>query len=149
MAISISWEECLQNNIRRIEPDYERAKSILKMCYIRKMSMPGPNDDNAFIIIESYYEIVKELLTATMALDGLKSNNHECLVRFFETKFKLEYEASIIQNLKNLRNRIQYEGYMPKKEFIERNKLELDHIIKLIRDKISESLDKTIHDKTI
>jgi len=64
---------------------------------------------------------------------GLKSNNHECSISFFKKKFpQNEYEAATIHNLKNVRNRVSYNGVFVKKEYVLENKLEFEHIIKLL-----------------
>lgn len=56
---------------------------------------------------------------------------------YFYNSFKTYlYEANLIYLLKNIRNKIQYEGFLPEKEFIQRNELEFKHIISLLKSLI-------------
>ena len=36
------------------------------------------------IIVEGYYEIIKELIISLMYLKGYKSENHECLISYLK-----------------------------------------------------------------
>ena len=75
-----------------------------------------------------------KLLTALLLKNGLKSDNHECLISFFKEKFpKYEYEAKRIHQLKYVRNKISYEGFFIKKDYVNTNKLEFEHIIELLK----------------
>jgi len=111
----MDWDFCKKEHIRKVGVDNNKINSILKMCSVRlKFAKKQEIDDEtASIIIENYYEIIKELLTALLLKKGLKSNNHECLISFFKTKYpNYEYEISIIHELKNIRNRINYDGFL-------------------------------------
>ncbi len=91
------------------------------------------DNETASVVAADYYEIIKELLTALLLKNGLKSQNHECLVSFFKSKFpEYEYEAKVIHQLKDIRNRVSYDGIFVRKDYIERNKLEFEGIIKLL-----------------
>ena len=48
----------------RIKPDKEKAKSLYDLAMLRYKKLPGFDiEKEASLIIESYYEICKELLT--------------------------------------------------------------------------------------
>jgi uncharacterized protein (UPF0332 family) len=129
------WSTCLQEHIKNIEPDQEKIASIRKMCDIRlKVTKNiGLDEETASIIATDYYEVLKELLVALLLKNGLKSDNHECLISFFKHNFpQYEYEAQIMHALKNVRNRVSYDGIFVKEEYINSNKLEFEHIIKLL-----------------
>ena len=142
MNYIMNWKICMDEHIKKVETDYERIKSIIKMCRIRlKITKKIIVDkETASIIAADYYEIIKELLTALLLKKGLKSNNHECLISFFKYSYpKYEYEAQAIHQLKNIRNRVSYEGIFVKKEYIETNKLEIEHIIDLLNKLVEET----------
>lgn len=131
----MNWKVCLAEHIKKIQPDSEKIKSIRKMCKVRLkvMKQIKLDDESASIIAADYYEIIKELLTALLLKNGFKSNNHECLISFFQKKYSnYEYEATIIHQLKNVRNRISYDGIFVQKDYITSNKLEFKHIIKIL-----------------
>lgn len=137
----MNWQQCLEDHIKKVKPDNEKINSIIRMCNIRLKVLKQIKIDKetASVIASDYYEVIKELLTALLLKNGLKSDNHECLISFFKQNFpEYEYEANIIHQLKNIRNRVSYDGIFVKKEYIETNKLEFEHIIKLL-NKLLES----------
>jgi len=129
-------------HIREISPDIEKISSILKMCEVRLRFINKQEVDNetASLISEGYYEIIKELLTALLLKNGLKSDNHECLISFFKhTHPDKEYEVQIIHALKNVRNRINYDGIFVEESYLTTNKLEFQHIIESLIKLISNN----------
>ncbi len=135
----MSWEECESRNIREVEVDHGKINSILKMCNVRFRILNSIELDNetASVIAESYYEIIKELLTGLLLLNGLKSSNHECLISFFKKNYPdNNYETNLIHELKKIRNKIGYEGLFIEKDYIEKNKLEFEHIINFLKKEI-------------
>lgn len=142
MATEImNWDKCKQESIREIEIDYEKVKSLLKMSEVRAgyLKKQEYDEKTCSIISEGYYEMIKELLVALLLKNGLKSNNHECLISFFKTKYpQYEYEALIIHQLKDIRNRISYDGMFVKKDYLDKNKLEFEHIIEILKELIKK-----------
>ncbi len=142
----MNWEKCIaEKTIKKIEPDKERVRNMLKMIDTRQEfwdSLSVIIDDKySSILIEGYYEIIKELLTAYLNLNGLESSNHECLVRYFQKQNpELNVEAEKMDELRQIRNKIDYRGFFVKKEFFEKNKLEYQHIIKLLKKLIKEKM---------
>lgn len=131
----MDWNICLNEHITKVEPDNEKIESIRKMCSVRLRvaQQVAIDDETASVVAEDYYEIIKELLVALLLKNGLKSDNHECLISFFKNMFpKYEYEAQTIHQLKNVRNRVSYDGIFVKKEYVISNKLEFEHIIELL-----------------
>lgn len=138
----MDWKICISEHIRKVEPDSEKIASIRKMCNVRLRVVKEIKIDGetASIIAADYYEIIKELLTALLLKNGLKSNNHECLISFFRHKFpECEYEYRIMHQLKNVRNRVSYDGIFVSKEYIDSNKLEFEHIFNLLDKLLAES----------
>jgi len=131
--------------IRNIEQDKERVRNMLKLIEVR-LEFWEPISKNikekfASLVVEAYYEIIKELLTAYLNLDALSSSNHECLIRYFEKQNPdLNFECEKIDELRKIRNKIDYRGFFVKKEFFDRNKLEYQHIIKLLKKLITDKL---------
>jgi uncharacterized protein (UPF0332 family) len=137
----MTWEMCKREHVKTVQPDTERIKSILKMCEVRLRVTEAVelDDQTASVIAADYYEIIKELLTALLLKNGLKSDNHECLIAFFKNKYpKYEYEIQAIHQLKDVRNRVSYEGIFVQKSYIEMNKLEFKHIIELLEKLVKE-----------
>jgi uncharacterized protein (UPF0332 family) len=138
----MSWNICEREHVKKVAVDSEKINSIKKMCKIRLkvVNESKGDDERAFIIAEDYYEIIKELLTALLLKHGLKSDNHECLIAFFNHKFsQYSDEVQTIHQLKEVRNRTSYDAVFVKKSYIDMNKLEFEHIIKLLEKLIDES----------
>ena len=139
----MSWTECSAHHLRTVEIDEGKVQSILKLgaVRLRVVNLIPLDMETASVIAEHFYEIIKELLTALLLLHGLKSDNHECLIAFFQKTYPdQEYEVKVLYDLKIIRNKIDYEGLFVDKEYIERNKLEFIHIISFIQAKIQEKL---------
>lgn len=129
------WDVCSREHIKNVEPDTEKIESIKKMCKVRLKVTKNMEIDSetASIAATDYYEVIKELLVAILLKDGLKSDNHECLISYFKRKYpQHEYESKIIHQLKDVRNRVSYDGVFVKKDYIDTNKLEFEHIIQLL-----------------
>jgi len=137
----MGWETCKKEHIHQVETDPAKIASIMKMALVRLefLKKQKPTVQEASILAENYYEIIKELLVALLLKNGLKSDNHECLIAFLKEKYpKYEYEISIVYELKNIRNRIAYDGLFIEKEYFDKNKLEFEHIIQLLNKLIDE-----------
>jgi len=132
----MSWKICELEHIKKVSVDEEKIDSIVKMSEIRLkvLKQIKLDEETASIIATDYYEVIKELLTALLLKNGLKSDNHECLISFLKNRFpEMEYEVNIIHQLKDVRNRVSYDGIFVKKEYILLNKLEFESIISEIR----------------
>lgn len=117
----------------KISPDKETARAILKMVQTRKEFIESA-DKNKYpsIIAEGYYEIIKELITALMRVDGYKTLSHESLVRFLAESYRdhfTESEIMFIDSLRKLRNKIDYKGFFIDPEYIDMNIKKINKVI--------------------
>ena len=138
----MSWESCLLKHIQKVEKDNDKAHALLKMAELRiEFWSQEFNTKYTSLIVDGYYETIKELLTAMLSLEGYKSDNHECLIAYLKEHYpELAYEIQMIYQLKTIRNDIDYKGFFVKKEYLQQNKLEFNHIIELLQKKIKEKL---------
>lgn len=144
MATEImDFDRCKREVIRTVEKDIDKIKSIIKMSELelKIISKIEINNDTASKLSKDYYEIIKELLTALLLAHGMKSSNHECLISFFKHNFpQYEFEAKIMHELKNIRNRVSYDGCFIEGGYISRNMVEFTHIIGLLKNLIRDSV---------
>jgi len=139
-----SWND-VKDEVRKIKPNKEIARSLLKMAQIRLMEVKEKNIDKfASLIIEDYYEIIKECIVALMSIDGLKTLSHKVLIIYlknFYPQFK-EDEIILIDMLGSLRNKIVYYGFFIEPEFVKRNEKRIlkiiKKLIKLVKNKLEE-----------
>ena len=137
----IEWEEA-RNQVIKTAIDKEKAKSLYLMLKERKEAVKFLEPLRfTSIVIENYYEIIKESLTALMALDGYKSLSHEILISYLKRFHKefLEHEIVFIDEMRKLRNKINYDGFKVRPQYYEINK---ENILKII-----EKLDKILERK--
>ena len=73
----------MEDEIFKISKDKERAKDLFEMAKERLELLKLIPKDKSYKIIEEYYEIIKELLTAIMYLDGYKTLSHIKLIEYF------------------------------------------------------------------
>ena len=119
------------------------SKNNIRSESLRDMSIERLEDINkeskTYKIVEEYYEIIKELLTALMYADGVKTLSHKILVEYLENNYK-EFDKSqiiLIDDLRKLRNNIVYYGQKVEKEFLINHERE----IKLIINKLLQVLN--------
>ena len=136
------WQDSSQD-VTRTFKDKGKAKSLFNMLKEREESMKS-FDAVRFpsLSVESYYEIIKEAITALMAVDGYKTLSHEVLVgylKYFHKEFS-EYEITFIVNLRKIRNRINYDGFNVPKQYLDINKQEILAIIAKLKNILESKL---------
>lgn len=125
------WKDS-QEEVKRIAPDRQMAKAILKMIEVRMKALSlVDRKEFASLVVEDYYEITKEAITALMALDGYKTLSHEVLVAYlkeFYPQFS-ESEILLVDQLRQLRNKIAYKGFFITLDFLERTEARMKSIV--------------------
>ena len=138
----MEWAECERDFIRRTEKDAEKIESMLKIAdkrlnFIKSVAV---NSNNVSFVAENYYEIIKELLSAFLLKNGLKSKNHQCLISYFYKKHhQYEFEARLILQMSYFRNRLNYYGEAIDRAFYDKHKEDFERIIDLIKGLIREN----------
>ena len=118
-----TWDDC-SRKVQRRRPDPEQARALLKMAALRKRDVESKGDEFCVLIVEGYYEILKELMTALLTVDGLKTTSHECLIAYVERHCTgiTGAEVHLLDQLRRMRNDISYRGVMVDPEYLERNR---------------------------
>lgn len=136
------WD-ATSEKVSKIKPDKEKAKSLLQIIQLREKNIGTMKaDEFATLVVEGYYEIIKELITALMSIDGWKTVSHELLVGYLE-KFYKEFsgaEIYVIDQLRKTRNDIAYRGVMIQQDYLTRNRKAVLQII----DKLKQVIQKKI-----
>ncbi len=133
----MDWRECENNFLKNIERDPSKIKSLLETAkqryhFVIKIEV---SPQNISFVIEGYYEVIKELLTALLLQKGLRSKNHQCLISYFYKNYKeYEAEAYLIAQMSYLRNRLDYYGEQIEFSFYEKNKKNIEKIIKILNE---------------
>lgn len=131
----MDWNYCKESFIGNVEIDSEKIDSLIKTAQLRLSYLKNSIIDGNTVsfIVEGYYEVIKELLTALLLSRGLRSKNHQCLIAYFYRSYPdYEAEAHLISQMSYLRNRLDYYGEPIELEFYEKNKKEFENVIKLL-----------------
>jgi len=127
-------EKLMSEDIFRITKDKERAGDLFVMAKERLGMIKTIPEDKTYKIIEEYYEIIKELLTALMYADGYKTLSHIKLIAYFSEHYKeLEHsQIKLIDTLRKFRNDIVYYGKKISHNFLINHKRGIENIIKIL-----------------
>lgn len=122
----------MDDEIHKISKDKERSKDIIWMAKDRLGLIKLIPREKTYKLIEEYYEVIKEMLTATMYLDGYKTLSHVKLIEYFASNYEElnDSEIKLIDTLRKFRHGIVYYGRKISEEFIENNEKEIREIIK-------------------
>ena len=128
----------------KIFPDKEKAKSIFKMAINRERAINFTKIDYPTIIAENYYEIVKELASALLLINGFKAEGGNAHKEIIDSLGKFasftSYEISMLQDLRIKRNNSQYKGEPFDISYLESKKILLldiiDKLKKIVGDKL-------------
>ncbi len=128
----------------KITPDKEKAKSILQMVLlIEERIKIQDREKMAALIMVDYYEIIKELITAILLVNGYKTLSHKDLVAYLEEKVSevRAEEIHLIGQLRVLRNRVAYEGFLINSIYLKKNESLFQEIInklkQMVKNKVS------------
>lgn len=132
----------------RITPDKEKARAMLKMTEITLEMIRGISIERfASNVTKEYYEVIRELLSAILLLDGYKiygEGAHKKLIEYVDVNYKelSKYEISFIDNLRIIRNKIAYDGFFVEKTYLERKLKDMHPIIKKLKEIIKKKLSE-------
>jgi len=131
------------SQISKIAVDKEKAKSLLQVISLREKNIDTmKSEEFSTLIVEAYYEIIKELMTAVMSIDGWKTVSHEMLIGYLKNFYK-EFPVSeiyMIDQLRKARNDIAYRGISIKPEYLTRNREPILKIIAKLKSVVQSKL---------
>jgi len=125
----------------KVTPDLERARSMLKLIEQRE-NFTSRIDKTEFptIVVEGYYEIIKELVSVYLLVNGAKmvgENAHKDLIdELFRIKKINESEKVFLQDLRVKRNQSSYEGKQIEVVYLINNEKRILEIIKNLKSEV-------------
>lgn len=137
----------MERGLVRINPSKERAKSILSTVD-STLSMVGQIDLHQFPtnLTKEYYDVIRELIGAVLLLDGYKTvggGSHRRLIKYLGDNYKQfdSDELILMNSLRRTRNRISYEGFKVREDYLKRKMA----IIQIIIDKLKEIIKEKLN----
>ena len=94
--------------------------------------------------LTDYYDIVRKLMEALNSIEGIKIKGegaHQKIIDYVSEKYNLgEATRQFIQQMREHRNRISYEGFMIKESYIKQNYEKIEKIIDQLIELVNERL---------
>lgn len=130
--------------INKSKKDIEKAKSLLEMA---KITFERLNAFNKFKYpsntLNDYYDILHKLMDSFISLKGLKFsgiNAHKELIDYVCGNFFSDLDRIFLQNLRQYRNQIAYEGFNIDPDFLKRNQKRIENYINSLINYLEEYL---------
>lgn len=131
--------------IIKTQADKQKAKSLKEMAIIT-LERLRETDIKKYPTntLTDYYDVIRKLMETLTSLEGIKTKGegaHQEIIDYICKKYDLgETTRQFMQELRDYRNRISYEGFMIKENYIENNSKKIEEII----DKLIGLVDKLI-----
>ena len=118
----------------KISPDKEKAVALAKMAKITLARLKETDEEKyPSNTLTDYYDAIHKLMEALAFLEGVKIKGegaHQELIDYICKKHGFEESARIfIQEMRDYRNRISYEGFMANPTHITANKEKIESIV--------------------
>jgi len=131
----------MNERLIEITPDTEKAKSMMNMANTRQ-EMISTIDSSKYpsLVVEGYYEVIKELMSSILLLDGYKTKGegaHKVLIDYIGNTYKTEFlqsEIYFLDELRKIRNKINYDGFFVNTDYLTRNKKKILGIISKLKE---------------
>lgn len=134
----------MKEEIFKISKDRDRAKDLFDMAKDRLSLLKIIPKNKTYKIIEEYYEVIKEILTAIMYIDGYKTLSHIKLIEYFDLNYKKlnKDQIRLLDQLRRFRIGIVYYGRKIRKEFLDNYEKDIREIIKILSNFLEVKLKK-------
>jgi len=136
----------MEDKLLKITPDKEKVLSIIRMVETT-LEMIKEMNKNKFPsnVTKEYYEIIRELISIVLLLDGYKSigdGAHKKQIEYLETNYKNfnKAEINLIDDLRIIRNKISYDGFFVKEDYLNRKLININEIINKLNETINKKL---------
>ncbi len=128
--------------ITKIRPDKQKSKSLRRMAEITLERLEDTDREkyptNTLI---DYYDVIHKLMEALSTVNGIKVKGegaHQELIDYIAKQYNFDEQArQFLQQMRNYRNRISYEGFMIHKNYISLNQGKIENIIKKLFDELN------------
>ena len=125
-----------QGKVRKGGSDISKVRSLLETSNNHLLFLKNQKIDeiSAGSILVTYYEALREIVEAICLKEGFKVYSHEAFTSFL--KDKNEDSASVkFDNLRKLRNSINYYGEKVSTSEVESAKIEIVKLIHILKNK--------------
>lgn len=125
----------------KITQDQNRAKSIYQIALLTINMIAEINAEKySILLIKEYHDVIRELCSAIMYIDGFKTdgkNANRQLFEYIAVNYLTDKDRFIIDELRNIRNKMIYEGVGYGDNFAKEKLLVYNQIAKKLLDVIA------------
>ena len=125
----------------KVQQDKPKAQSLKKMVEISLERINKQNLDYPSHTLADYYDIFKKLIEAIDAVEGIKfigEGAHFLAIKDLCKRYNLSKSDEVLmQELREYRNRVAYEGFFVNKEYILSNQKRINYLIKNLLKKLN------------
>ena len=131
--------------IINIQPDQQKARSLNDMAKVTLERLKETNKEKyPSNTLTDYYDIIKKLMEALNYLDGIKIKGEGAHIKVIDSvceKYNLDFSIKqFVQEMRNYRNRISYEGFSVKESYIQTNSKRIESIIEQLLELVNKKL---------
>ena len=125
-----------QGKVRKGGPDITKAKSLLQTSNNHILFLKNQNIDgiSAGSILVTYYEALREVAEAMCLKDGFRGYSHEAFAFFLKEKGEIP-ESVKFDNLRKLRNSVNYYGEKVNASEVKAAKEQIVELIRYLKNK--------------
>ena len=121
--------------IIKISPDKSKSKALRIMAEITLERLENTDIEKyPTNTLNDYYDVIHKLMEALSLLNGIKVKGegaHQELIDYISEQYGFDEQTrQFLQKMRDYRNRISYEGFMIKKNYIVLNQERIKVIIK-------------------
>ena len=127
----MDWRECIKKRIAKsVKVDRNLIKSAREIANIKIKSAEALPKEFFIGKITLLYDALREYLECIALEKSYKIYNHECYTAFLREVLKMSQDAEIFDELRKIRNGINYYGRNVSKEEAEKIISDLNFLIK-------------------
>tara|TARA_Y100000294_G_C8461570_1_gene298846 strand:+ start:314 stop:703 length:390 start_codon:yes stop_codon:yes gene_type:complete len=128
--------------ITKIRSDKQKSKSLRKMAEITLERLKETDTEKyPTNTLTDYYDVIHKLMEALGLVNGIKAKGegaHQELIDYISKQYNFDEQIrQFLQQMRNYRNRISYEGFMIHKNYITLNQEKIKNIIRKLFDELS------------
>jgi len=132
-----------------VKADRQKAKSLINTAKITMERLKETNKEKyPSNTLTDYYDIMRELMEALTSLGGIKFKGdgaHIEIIDYICNEHSLgESNRQFIQEMRDYRNRISYEGFNIKEDYIKINSKRIEKIINKLSNLVNKKLKQDI-----
>ena len=132
--------------IKKIHPDKQKSSSLKEMAEITLERLKGTNTEKyPTNTLTDYYDIIHKLMESLNLINGIKIKGegaHQEIINHICKEYNFnEQTRQFLQQMRDYRNRISYEGFNIHKNYISLNQDKINQIIKNLFNILNKLLE--------